>query len=99
MKRLSPMQRGYLIGLRRARAKAQRERDEMADRFEDAIGQVHAEMRGVRDEKAQMSAFGGQTEIFCSIRALPVLNPCGHAPLPLEATKLAGACASVSTCG
>jgi len=44
------MQRGHLMGLRRARAKAQRERDELADQFENVIDEIHAEMRGVRDE-------------------------------------------------
>ena len=54
MKRLSPMQRGHLMGLRRARAKAQRERDELADQFENVIDEIHAEMRGVRDELARL---------------------------------------------
>jgi hypothetical protein len=40
--------------------------DEMTDRFEDVIGQVHA--------KAQVSAFGDQAELLCSIRASPVLT-------------------------
>jgi hypothetical protein len=35
MKRLSPMQRGYMMGLRRARARAQRELNDQADRFEN----------------------------------------------------------------
>jgi hypothetical protein len=48
------MQRGFLMGLRRARAKAQRERDEMADQFENVIDEIHAEMRGVRDELAKL---------------------------------------------
>ena len=48
------MQRGYLMGLRRARAKAQAEWDELADRFEDVIDEIHAEMRGVRDELARL---------------------------------------------
>jgi hypothetical protein len=46
--------RGHMMGLRRARVQAQREKDEMTDRFEDVIGQVHAEMRGVRDELARL---------------------------------------------
>ena len=54
MKRLSPMQRGFLMGLRRARAKAQREIDDQADRFENVIAEIHAEMRGVRDELARL---------------------------------------------
>ena len=41
------MQRGYIMGLRRARAKAQRERDELADQFENVIDDINAEMRGV----------------------------------------------------
>ena len=54
MKRLSAMQRGYMMGLRRARAQAQRERDKMADEFENVIADIHAEMRGVRDELARL---------------------------------------------
>src|SRR5215472_10912024 len=54
MRRLSQMQRAYLMGLRRARAKAQRETDDQADRFEDVIAEIHAEMRGVRDELAKL---------------------------------------------
>ena len=42
------MQRGYPIGLRRAKVKAQQERDELADQFENVIDEIHAEMRGVR---------------------------------------------------
>ena len=48
------MQRGHLMGLRRARAKAQRERDELADQFENVIDEIHAEMRGVRDELGRL---------------------------------------------
>jgi hypothetical protein len=48
------MQRGYLMGLRRARAQAQRELNDQADRFEDVIAEIHAEMRGVRDELAKL---------------------------------------------
>jgi hypothetical protein len=47
------MQRGYLMGLRRVRAKAQAERDELADQFEGVIDDINAEMRGVRDELAR----------------------------------------------
>ena len=54
MKRLSLMQRGYLMGLRRAKAKAQAERDALADQFEDVIADIHAEMRGVRDELVRL---------------------------------------------
>ena len=42
------------MGLRRAKAQAQREMNDMADRFEDTLGQIHAEMRGVRDELARL---------------------------------------------
>jgi hypothetical protein len=42
------------MGHRRARAPAQLEMDEMADRFEDVVGQVHAEMRAVRVELARL---------------------------------------------
>ena len=54
MKRLSLMQRGFLMGLRRARRKAQVERDELADRFEDINAEMRAEMRGVRDELTRL---------------------------------------------
>ena len=57
------MQRGYLMGLRRARAKAQRERDALADEFENIVGQVHAEMRGVRNE-------------LTKLRTLALIDPC-----------------------
>jgi hypothetical protein len=50
------MQRGFLMGLRRARAQAQRELNDQADRFENVIGEIHAEMRGVRDELARLRA-------------------------------------------
>jgi hypothetical protein len=40
------------MGLRRARAQAQRELNDQADRFENVIAEIHAEMRGVRDELA-----------------------------------------------
>ena len=43
------MQRGFLRGLRCARVQA-RERDALVDQFEDVIDEIHAEMRGVRDE-------------------------------------------------
>jgi hypothetical protein len=48
------MQRGFLMGLRRARAQAQRELNDQADRFEDVIAEIHAEMCGVRDELARL---------------------------------------------
>src|SRR5262249_2406363 len=50
MKRLSLMQRAYLMGLRRARAQAQREMNEITDRYENMIAEIHAEMRAVRVE-------------------------------------------------
>ena len=37
-------------GLRRARAQAQRELNDQADRFEDVIAEIQTEMRGVRGE-------------------------------------------------
>ena len=42
------------MGLRRARAKAQVERDALADQFENVIDEINAEMRGVRDELARL---------------------------------------------
>jgi hypothetical protein len=44
------MQRGFLMGLRRARAQARREMNEMVDEFEGVLAEIHAEMRGVRYE-------------------------------------------------
>jgi len=63
------MQRGYLMGLRRARAKAQRERDELADQFEDIIDDINAEMRGVRDE-------------LTKLRTLALIDPCDEPSKP-----------------
>ena len=42
------------MGLRRARAQAQRELNDQADRFENVIPEIHAEMRGMRDELARL---------------------------------------------
>ena len=42
------------MGLRRARAQAQRELNDQADRFENVIAEIHAEMRGMRDELARL---------------------------------------------
>jgi len=46
------MQRGYLMGL--ARTQAQREMNNMVDEFEGVLAEIHAEMRGVRDELARL---------------------------------------------
>jgi hypothetical protein len=54
MKRLSPTQRGFLMGLRCARTQAQREMNEMTDRFENVIAEIHAEMRAVRVELGRL---------------------------------------------
>ena len=43
-----------LLGLRRAKARAQRELNDIADCFEDTLGEIHSEMRGVRDELARL---------------------------------------------
>jgi hypothetical protein len=40
----------YLLGLRRARAKARRQRDDLADDFADAVEEIKASRRDVRDE-------------------------------------------------
>jgi hypothetical protein len=56
MKRLSPLQRGYIMGLRRARAKAQREMDDMCDQFEGVLGEIREELRGIRDETQRQRA-------------------------------------------
>lgn len=42
------------MGVRRARARAQAERDDLAERFEDMLDDIHAEMRGVRSELARL---------------------------------------------
>ena len=42
------------MGLRRARAKAQRERDDLAERFENKLDEIREEMRGVRNELARL---------------------------------------------
>lgn len=52
--KLSPVQRAYLLGARRARAKAQQQRDELAERFGDTLDEIRAEMRGVRNELARL---------------------------------------------
>ena len=69
MKRLSPMQRGYLIGLRRAGAKAQCERNALADQFENVIDDINAEMRSVRDE-------------LTKLRTLALIDPCDEPSKP-----------------
>jgi hypothetical protein len=63
------MQRGYLMGLRRAKAKAQQERDELADQFENVIDDINAEMRGVRDELTRL-------------RTLALIDPCDEPSKP-----------------
>ena len=40
--------------IRRTRAQAQRELNDMADRFEDTFGEIHAEMHAVRGELARL---------------------------------------------
>ena len=51
------------MGLRRARAKAQREMDDMADRFEETLAEIHAEMRGVRGELAKLRTLDHAADI------------------------------------
>ena len=48
------MQRGFLMGLRRARAQAQRALNDQADRFENVIAEIHSEMRAVRVELGRL---------------------------------------------
>ena len=52
-----------LVGLRRARAQAQREKDNLADQFENVIDDINAEMRSVRDELTRL-------------RTLALIDPC-----------------------
>jgi hypothetical protein len=59
------MQRGYMMGLRRARTQAQREMNEMADEFEGALAEIHAEMRGER------GALGAPLLAFLIFTGLP----------------------------
>ena len=51
------MQRVYLMGLRRARAKAQREMDEMADRFEEILWNSCRDARRPRGELGRLRTF------------------------------------------
>jgi uncharacterized protein YjiS (DUF1127 family) len=53
---LSPLQRAYLMGLRRARIQARYDVTAFAGQFEAANDQVHAELRGVRREMARLRA-------------------------------------------
>jgi hypothetical protein len=46
------MQSAYLLGLRRARAQAKRERDDLIDRFEAVNEEVRDELRGLRSDIA-----------------------------------------------
>jgi len=50
MPRLSPLQRAYLLGYRRAKAQMSRELHEMARRLDDEIAELADEMKGMRDE-------------------------------------------------
>ena len=55
MQRLSPRERRLLsIGYLRAKRQAQRQRDELAERFEDVLDDIHLEMRAVRNELARV---------------------------------------------
>ena len=57
------MQRGYMMGLRRARAKAQREMDDMCDQFEGVLGEIREELRGIRDETQRQHAIAEAAEV------------------------------------
>ena len=46
----------------RARAKAQRARNEMADQFEDVVAEFHTEMRDVRNELARLRTLDHASE-------------------------------------
>jgi hypothetical protein len=46
--RLTLQQRAYVMGLRRAQARARAERERLADRFEEVVEEIHEEMAAVR---------------------------------------------------
>jgi hypothetical protein len=46
-RRLTPQQRAYLLGYRRAKMEARQKREELASQFEDEIDDVHEEMHGI----------------------------------------------------
>jgi uncharacterized protein len=54
--RLSPLQRAYLMGFRRADILARRDVNAFADQFEALNDEDHAELRGVRREMARLRA-------------------------------------------
>jgi hypothetical protein len=47
---LSRLLSAYLFGLRRARAQAKRERDDLAAEFEEVIDRTRDELRGLRND-------------------------------------------------
>ena len=59
MQRLSPRERRLLsIGYLRAKRQAQRQRDELAEQFEDAIDELSAEVQAVKTEFARVRMYG-----------------------------------------
>jgi hypothetical protein len=50
--------RTSVLGRRRAQAKAHRERDDLATRFEDTLNAMQSEMREVRRHPATMNTLG-----------------------------------------
>ena len=57
------MQRAYLIGFRRAKARAKVEREQIADEFYEVLDDIHAEPRGVRSEIARRHAINEAAEV------------------------------------
>jgi hypothetical protein len=53
MPRLSPLQRAYWLGFRRAKAQMRRELDEMARHLDDEIAALDARMQAAREQVAQ----------------------------------------------
>jgi len=52
--RLSPLQRAYLIGFRRARLQARRDVKALVDQFEAVSDEVYAELLGARRDMARL---------------------------------------------
>jgi uncharacterized protein YjiS (DUF1127 family) len=53
---LSPLQRAYLMGFRRARIQARRDVNALADQFEDLSEEVYGEVLGAQREMARLRA-------------------------------------------
>ena len=65
--RLTPLQRAYLMGFRRAKALAKREREELADQFFQTLGEIHSELSDMKNEVARVRAIGRAAESSASL--------------------------------